>query len=600
MAKSSHQQRLFISDLLHIMLSRMGRGAFRQSEIHVCRLFSVQIRGNAAYCRAVGSIPLPNRRIAAISTASGYESLLPLVTNATTVTGASKEDVHLGPFERLGISPELAANLAREGISNPTQIQIKAVGPILAQKNVIVTAETGSGKTLAYLLPLLTHLLQHADLSPSRPKSGCAPFSPRLLLLVPTRELCVQMLRVLQSITKGLNVTATLLPPPPSVPLTQIRYPDVAVSTPAAIARQFSSPRSIKELLYRTDAIVVDEADWTVADPTGWKFIAQMASISRKRETLETSSVTPIRKLQFIFAAATLPPIRAAKAKTPRALIQRTFQDVITVGTTALHMPPAGLKERFIRLVDADDQTLSDDQETQTKCNALMAILVDAMRKKAEANVVTSDKWLVFCNSTKRAEQVFAALSATQDAIIAESGLGVPSMAFEVNLVHGDVHRDERGTTVLNHVVKNNHNAQPVFKILVSTDLVARGLDFVDVSTVVQLDFARDAATYLHRIGRTARAGKAGQAISFVSPSDYRLSDFVERASKGVADSKLQTHAQFRTALLGDAEVLREDDNDRTPLTALFSRNRSFRNKLRKKQMTRHDSLQSKIEAGQA
>ncbi|TPX68856.1 hypothetical protein SpCBS45565_g02848 [Spizellomyces sp. 'palustris'] len=570
MAKTSHHQRLLISELFNIMLSRIGREALRQSEIHVSPLFSVQIKGNAAYCRTVGSIRLPSRRIAAISTASENESLPPLATNATTVTEASKEDVPLGAFERLGISRELSANLAREGISNPTQIQIKAIGPILEQKNVIVTAETGSGKTL-----------------------------------VPTRELCVQMLRVLQTNAKGLNVTATLLPPPPSVPLSHIRYPDVAVSTPAAIAGQFPSPRSVKELLYRTEAIVVDEADWTVADRTGWKFIAQMASISRTRGKPENSSVTPIRKLQFVFAAATLPPIKAAKAKTPRALIQRTFQDVVTVGTTALHMPPAGLKERFIRLVDSDDQTLSDDQETQTKCNALMAILVDAIRKKAKGNAVTSEKWLVFCNSTKRAEQVFAALSATQEAIIAETGLGgcnadAPSMAFKVDLVHGDVHRDERGTTVLNHVVTNNHNAQPVFKILISTDIVARGLDFVDVSTVVQLDFARDAATYLHRIGRAARAGKAGEAISFVSPSDYRLSDFVERASKGVADSKLQTHAQFRTALLGDAEDLRDDDNDRTPLTALFSRNRSFRNKLRKKQTTKHDSLQSKIEAGEA
>lgn len=417
-----------------------------------------------------------------------------------------------------------------------------------------MTAETGSGKTLgtndflfsvcirfvhkpdqssAYLAPLITRLTEYTGLLRPPSNKGCASWSPRVLILVPTRDLCIQILRTLRDVARGLKLKAVVLPPPPSVPASQINYPDIAVATPKGIADLFSSPRRTKEFLYRTDALVVDEADWVIGDPIGWKFVQQAASISKHRNDIPDSNLTGSKPMQFIFVAATLPPVKTTKSKTPRALLERTIPDLKTVGTRDLHSPPPGVRERFIRLVPQHrEEEIKDEEETDLKCKALISLLLDNVKSMSASTQPVHSKWLVFCNSTKRAHQAFAAVTAAKDLIMSEGqkekDVDRTPVVLKCSLVHSGMQREERAEMVLDFVtadVQRDNPSPATFRVLICTDVVARGLDFVDVSTVVQLDFARDAAMYLHRVGRTARIGKQGEggvcSCSFLSLFPY-------------------------------------------------------------------------------
>ncbi|KAI8908832.1 P-loop containing nucleoside triphosphate hydrolase protein [Powellomyces hirtus] len=499
-------------------------------------------------------------------------------------------------FGKLGVSNSLCRNINASGISSPTDVQRSAIPVLLKGENLIVAAETGSGKTLAYLLPLITRILGSANDAGAIPNS--APLSPRILILIPNRELCVQVLRTLRSLTQSLKLTITMIPPPPSVLLSQIRSPDIVVATAAGIRHTYKNPRLMREFFARTEAIVADEADWVVGDGVGLDLVKQAARISKKRSGAPSMAKTPPKPIQFVFAAATMPPIKSANSKTPRALLRRIFGRIATVGTTTLHSPPMGLREEFIPLVPAEEtESLQDAEEEKLKCEALLALLVQNVEKMTTQEDFQDTKWLVFCNNAKRAESAFAAVQATRHLIVPDEHS--KTLNFHCDLVHGGLTKEIKSTKVLDFVSAGVKEAAesdiPTFRVLICTDIVARGLDFLDVSTVVQMDFAQDATMYLHRIGRTARANKSGRAVSFVSPSDSHLAQLIQDAATGTANSKLQTHFQYEEALLGDGvsdgDLGERKETDRLPLTGAFSRNRSLSTKIKRKErdMSRAD-----------
>ncbi|KAJ3020599.1 hypothetical protein HKX48_000542 [Thoreauomyces humboldtii] len=476
-------------------------------------------------------------------------------------------------FQGLGLSDALTRNAVNHGIPGPNDIQQKAI-PLLTQKqDLVLAAETGSGKTLAYLLPLITRILSkkpavvplvkavkdvdvEAGFAEKRKPVTAAHLSPRLLILVPNRELSTQILRTLRFLTEGISLTITMLPPPPSVLQARLRHPDIVVTTPSAVKHAYSSPRALKEFLARTEAIVADEADWIVLDPVGLDLVRNAARIGKRKRMEEGRE-----EIHFVFAGATMPPIKDGKSKTPRALLLKAIKGLQWLDSENLHSPPRGLVEEFVPLVegevsdsDAKPVPLSKEAEERLKCDALLALLLEHSRVLSDDPDSTDTKWLIFCNDAARAKTIHAAVSATQHLFLptstsdsppspsaeADDSARKPPLAFRCDIVYGSLDRDVKSCLVLDFVSAGTVEAgkgegeavnQRTFRILICTDMVARGLDFVDVSTVVQVDLAQDSATYLHRVGRTARANKAGRAITFVAPTDLQLVNRIRSAA---------------------------------------------------------------------
>ncbi|KAJ3138294.1 hypothetical protein HDU90_001256 [Geranomyces variabilis] len=455
---------------------------------------------------------------------------------------------------------------------------------------MIITAETGSGKTFAYLLPLLTRYLgpngRHA-----REEEKMNPLSPRILILVPNRELCVQNLRVLHSLTAGMGITATTFPPPPSVLLSALTNPDIVVTTAAALDRACKSPKLINQFLARTQACVADEADWIASDTVGLRILQHVSRVSKKRNQSAA--------IQFVFAAATLPPVLHKKSTTPREMIQRLFASIHKVSSKHTHSPPRGLVEEFLPVVESSSRPLTLEEEDRVKCDALLALMLENAQKMAKDPEHADKKWIVFCNDSRRAKVVHAAV----DAFAASQSSPESGISITCELLYGaKLTANERSEKVLEFVSAGTGPQPPderKFRVLVSTDLVARGVDFRDVTTVVQVDFPLDASAYLHRVGRTARVGKQGRAISFVTPPDEQLADLIRDAATGITDSpKLQNPAlakldnEEEAQSTWKAEAGLPEGVERLPLTGVMSRNRSFSTKLKRTER----KIQNRIE----
>ncbi|KAJ3161391.1 hypothetical protein HDU86_007173 [Geranomyces michiganensis] len=494
-------------------------------------------------------------------------------------------------FAELGVAETLCKNLPNLNVAAPSDFQRSVIPRLIRGQTMIMTAETGSGKTLAYLLPLLTRYLGPDGRLPHE-EEKMDPRSGRILILVPNRELSVQILRVLHPLTAGMGITATVFPPPPSVPLSELSNPDIVITTPAAVEAACKSSKLIDRFLARTQACIVDEADWIASDTVGLRVLRHVSRVSKKRNQRAT--------IQFVFSAATLPPVLHKKSTTPREMIQRLFASIHKVSSKDVHSPPRGLAEEFLPVVPASSAPITLEKEDQVKCDALLALMLENTKKMAKDPSHTDNKWIVFCNDARRAKIVYASVVAAF-----ESPKIQPPTASEIavkcELLHGGQSTsDERSERVLEFVSAGTQQAgEPkTFHVLVSTDMVARGVDFQDVTTVMQVDFATDASAYLHRIGRTARIGKRGRAISFVTPPDMQLSDLIRDASIGITDSpKLQnpalnTHDDDDKKARGQGETS-QDTVDRLPLTGVMSRNRSFSTKMKR----RERRLQRRAEA---
>ncbi|KAJ3184635.1 hypothetical protein HDU87_004038 [Geranomyces variabilis] len=443
---------------------------------------------------------------------------------------------------------------------------------------MIITAETGSGKTFAYLLPLLTRYLGPNG-RPAREEEKMDPLSPRILILVPNRELCVQSLRVLHSLTAGMGITATTFPPPPSVLLSALTNPDIVVTTAAALDMACKSPKLINRFLARTQACIADEADWIASDTVGLRVLQHVSRVSKKRNQSAA--------IQFVFAAATLPPVLHKKSTTPREMIQRLFASIHKVSSKHTHSPPRGLIEEFLPVVDPSSRPLTLEEEDRVKCDALLALMLENAQKMTKDPAHLDNKWIVFCNDSRRAQVVHAAADA-----LATSQSGVK---VTCELLYGaKLSAPERSEKVLEFVSAGT-GSQPsdeqTFRVLVSTDMVARGVDFRDVTTVVQVDFPSDASAYLHRVGRTARVGKSGRAISFVTPPDEQLANLIRDAAAGITDSAKLQNPTLKTdtneetqATWKASEGAAPQGVERLPLTGVMSRNRSFSTKLKRQE----------------
>lgn len=359
-------------------------------------------------------------------------------------------------FEDYFLSKEIKKNLAKLGFRRPTDIQYKAIPPILKGEDVLAIAQTGTGKTAAFAIPVINKIAQANKHNKT--------LGIQCVVMAPTHELAQQISGVFNSIELNTPVTTTAIfgGVDQDKQIQKIKSGiDILVATPG---RLFDLKSQGVLNLDHVNTLILDEAD-RMLDLNFIKDINDLVRfLPRKRQTLFFSATinTRIKKLAYSLVKK---PIRIQiSPKNP-------------VAKNIIHS---------VVFVEMDDK------------RAFLERLVDEN---------SGQKILAFVRTKVRAERVKKAMQRVQ--IIGET-------------IHSDKEQNERTKTL--NIFKEGD-----LKLLIATDVSARGIDIPGVDFVVNYDLPEIAENYVHRVGRTGRGTKKGKAISFCSPEEVPLLNDIQQ-----------------------------------------------------------------------
>ena len=355
--------------------------------------------------------------------------------------------------------------LAAEGITAPFPIQALALPIALAGHDIIGQARTGTGKTLAFGIPLLQRLGQPADRR---------PLAPGALVVVPTRELAIQVAEDLRTAGRpgGARVLTVYGGRAYEPQIEALRAAvDVVVGTPG---RLLDLVRQQHLDLSDVATLVLDEAD-------------KMLDLGFLPDVERILQLTPPGRQTMLFSA-TMPG------------------EVVTLARRHLQQP------MHVRAEQHDEpEHVPLTEQYVFRAHQMDKIEMLARVLQAQGRGLT----MVFCRTKRTADQVAEALT---------------TRGFAAAAVHGDLGQAQR-----ERALRAFRNGK--VDVLVATDVAARGLDVEDVTHVVNYECPEDAKAYLHRIGRTGRAGRAGVAVTFVDWSDLQRWKLInETLGLGLAD----------------------------------------------------------------
>jgi len=362
-------------------------------------------------------------------------------------------------FTSLGLSPVLLKALADENYSQPYPIQKEAIPAILSNKDVLGIAKTGSGKTASYVLPILNNLKSNKPLKNRHVK---------VLVLVPTRELAVQVEEVFSTFAsalpdrvKTLAIFGGVSINPQMMALNGV---SILVATPGRLIElEESNAVNLSEI----NTLVLDEAD-------------KMLNLGFKYEMDRIFALLPKKRQNLLFSATLSKEVENIK----ELLLNRP--EVIKIES----------KEEEKELIDQIAYAVEDSRK-----GPLLRYLI----KKNNLKQV-----LVFVSSAFKADGVANKLC--RNGIHAVSTHGKKSM----NSRSESLRRFKTGK----------------IRVLVTTDLLARGIDIEFLPYVVNYELPRSPKDYVHRIGRTGRAESPGEAISFVTPEDEHHFKVIQKKMK--------------------------------------------------------------------
>ena len=371
-------------------------------------------------------------------------------------------------FNSFGLSDALLKVLEEVGYEVPTAIQEQCITHLLNGHDVIGQAQTGTGKTAAFALPLIDRI----DLNNNQ---------VQLLVLVPTRELAIQVSEAIQTYArhlKGFHVLPIYGGQSYDVQLRPLkRGVHAVVGTPGRVMDHLKRG-TLK--LNSLKALVLDEADEMLKmgfiDDVKWV----MEKLPKERQIALFSATMPdvIRRVAEKF----LNSPKVVKVKTKTATAQTISQRYWLVG--GVH-----------------------------KLDALTRIL----------EVESFDALLIFVRTKTATSELAEKLSAR---------------GFTAEAINGDIAQNQR-----ERIIQQLKNGK--IDILIATDVAARGLDVDRISHVVNYDIPQDPESYVHRIGRTGRAGREGKAILFVAPRERRMLKTIERITRQPIDPMLLPSAKI-------------------------------------------------------
>ena len=505
-----------------------------------------------------------------------------------------------------GVHPLILKNLqTRLSIDSPTECQAASI-PLLSENlDVVIAAETGSGKTYSYAIPIVSDILKRKEIERREEVSA--------LILCPNAHLCDQVKKAIDILSlpddDDENESSKKMPIVRTVALTPDRglpssFPDIIVCTPARAEQDVFDWRegswrkgAFSPYVKFIRTVVLDEADMLLGGGYARKvrncfdvlFREEKLAATRgfyktfedESEMIETTGEwnndldrdaeasmeqnwrkdhdfeddddesendaeheyeyerkqnkkkkKPKARLggkgkmgkgtnrefrrQYVFAAAT---VMSTGKRTPGAVLKFGFPDAVWTKSSSLHKPRAELTQTWREV----------SLETRAKA------LFEALDMDPETAQV--EKTLVFVNSGSACEAISSELA----------NFGAKVVSF-----HSDIDPLEREARLRRFALQDSSDSETI-DVLVATDSVARGVDIPNVKHVVQAEFAQNATEYLHRVGRTARAGKSGRATNILLPGDFDL-----------------------------ANAIRKAESENRSVEDTFSRKRSFRNKFKK------------------
>jgi ATP-dependent RNA helicase RhlE len=363
------------------------------------------------------------------------------------------------PFSTLGLSQPLLDAIAKQKYTQPYPIQVAAVPPILAGKDLLGIAQTGSGKTASFVWPIL-ELFQHKKSSPPR--------HIKCLVLVPTRELALQVAEVFTSfgmdLPTRLRATAVVGGENLNRQIEALQKTEIVVATPGRLLDLVSSRHVF---LSEVEVLVLDEAD-------------KMLNLGFQDEINDIFTLLPKKRQNLLFSATLNDNVEG--------LNRLLLQDPVKVEVVP--------EESTVDLIKQTAYMVEEERK-----GPLLRYLIKQQNMQ---------QVLVFVSSTRRADNVVEKLTKN----------GIVAMAL-----HGDKSQGAR-TEALKRF-KEGH-----LRVLVATDLASRGIDIQFLPFVINYELPRSPTDYVHRIGRTGRAESRGEAISLITPEDEHHFYIIQKKMK--------------------------------------------------------------------
>lgn len=390
-------------------------------------------------------------------------------------------------FRVLNLTKPLLRALEDMSISEPTPIQLKAFPVIMSGRDAVGIAQTGTGKTLSYLLPILRML----DYSEQRP--------PRVVIVVPTRELVVQVVQEIEKLSKYMSLRVFGVYGASNINTQKARLfegLDILVGTPGRLidltlsnSLQF---KSIKKL-------VIDEAD-------------EMLNLGFRPQLMQLLEAMPLKRQSLLFSAT--------MSEEVELLINRYFLSPETLEIIARGTP-----------ADKITQQAYFVPNFYTKLNLLKRLLEDQH---------DWTKVLLFVNNKTRAGELETMLETT---------------GVEIGVMHSNKSQTNRFAAI-------KQFQEGSLRVLIATDVMARGLDLQGITHVINFDIPTVPDTYVHRIGRTGRAGQTGVAIALVSDFDKAQFKAIEKQlGTKITPVLLPADLEINNELITEELPVRRDKN---------------------------------------
>lgn len=353
-------------------------------------------------------------------------------------------------FHSLGLSEDLLQGLDAMGIRTPTPIQAQAIPAVIDHRDLIACAQTGTGKTAAFLLPLIDVITGY------RPKEEG---SIRALVVVPTRELALQIDQQMQAIAYYTPIT--------SIPL-------YGGSDGATFDQQKQALTGGVEVVIATPGKLLSHLNLGYVPVKGLEFLVldeadRMMDMGFVDDIKRIIKFLPAERQTLMFSATMPPPIRE--------LAKQVLHDPVEI-TIALSKPAEGVDQQAFVVFDMN------------KANVLEHIL---RTNPAECIIIFAGRKVEVRNLNRHLQK----------------------RGFNCRAMHSDLEQSEREETML--AFRNRK-----LRVLVATDVVSRGIDIDDIDLVLNYDVPKDPEDYVHRVGRTARAQRKGTAITFVNEKEMR------------------------------------------------------------------------------
>ncbi|WP_353720080.1 DEAD/DEAH box helicase [Dyadobacter sp. 676] len=359
-------------------------------------------------------------------------------------------------FEDYPIAPEIKRSLETAGFKKPTDIQFKAIPAVMKGEDVLAIAQTGTGKTAAFAIPVVDKL--HKQKSSSRSEGI------KCVVMVPTRELAIQIAEVFGNIARYTKVKAFSVfggvEQGPQIAKLE-KGIDILVSTPG---RMFDLVSQGYIKLDRVDTLILDEAD-------------HMLDLGFIKDIQDLIRHLPKRRQTLFFSATIDEKIK----KLAYSLVRNAIRIQISPKN-----PVAKNIDHSVAFVAMDDKRF----------------FLERIIRQNE-----NKKILVFVRTKVRAERVHNALE---------------RMEIDSLTIHGDKQQADRLTAL-------NEFRNGKVKVLIATDVSARGIDIPNVDYVINYDLPEQPENYVHRVGRTGRGMQKGIAVSFCSNEEKPLLDEIQQ-----------------------------------------------------------------------